>query len=64
MKFRKWLGTIDTNTLAYRLKVTVPCVRTWVRGTSLPKGITMKKLVRLGKGAFDYRDIVLECTRG
>jgi hypothetical protein len=63
MKFRKWLIAFGTPTeLGAKLKVTEATVRGWIKGNALPRGITMQHLVKMGKGAFDYKDIVTECS--
>lgn len=61
MKFRKWIetqgGPIKVGRLVGLNKYTIYA---WLyRGIS-PTAKNMIKLVKLGKGAFDYEDIVLE----
>lgn len=62
MKFKKWLNTYDTKTLAAKLNITSHCVRTWKRQIATPRLVIAGKLLTLGKGAFTLSDIVRDCT--
>lgn len=64
MKFKKWVEDQGGATqIAAKLGLETPVVNHWLWGNSTPRALTMQKLVRLGKGAFDYDDIINETTK-
>lgn len=64
MKFKQWIeGQGGFTPLAARLGVDSMTVRHWVNGKATPKSLLMQKLVRMGKGSFDYDDIINETSK-
>jgi hypothetical protein len=64
MKFKKWVAAQGgARAVARLLGTESPTVYAWLSGQSTPKALTMQQLVKLGKGAFDYDDIISE-TKG
>ena len=64
MKFFKWIESQGgPKEVARLLGTESPTVKAWINGRASPRPQLMIKLVKLGKGAFDYKDIVLETTR-
>lgn len=64
MKFLKWIEAQGGSTsVGALLGVDAATVNHWVWGNCSPRPLTMKKLVKLGKGAFDYEDIIQATTR-
>lgn len=64
MKFKKWIRAQGgSKVLARRLGFESPTINHWINGTSTPKALVMQKLVRMGKGAFNYDDIINETKK-
>lgn len=64
MKFKKWVQAQGgARAVARLLGTESPTVYAWLQGHATPKALTMQQLIRLGKGAFTYDDIINE-TKG
>jgi hypothetical protein len=64
MKFRKWVEAQGgTTKLGAALGVVSQTVEHWLNGTSTPKALMMQRLVKLGRGAFSYDDIINETKK-
>ena len=64
MKFRKWVDRQGGPTqLGAKLGVVANTVDAWLMGKSTPKALLMQKLVRMGRGAFDFDDIINETKK-
>jgi hypothetical protein len=65
MKFKRWVASQGGATqVAALLGLETPTVNHWLWGNSTPRPRVMQKLVKLGKGAFSYDDIINETTKG
>lgn len=65
MKFKKWVNSQGGATaVAARLGLSSMAVTQWLSGKSTPKAVLMQKLVKMGRGAFDFNDIIGETKRG
>lgn len=64
MKFKKWVqaqgGSIAISKM---LGISRPRVNHWLYGNNGPKAVLLQKLVQLGKGAFNYDDVINETTK-
>lgn len=64
MKFRNWIKTQGGPVpVARSLGTESPTVYAWLSGVSTPSAVTMQRLVKMGKGAFDYGDIINETCK-
>lgn len=63
-KFKSWVNAQGGVTqVAAKLSIDAMAVRNWIDGRTSPKALTMQKLVQMGKGAFDYDDIINESKK-
>lgn len=59
MKFINWIDAQGGPTpLAAKLGIDSMTVRHWILGNATPKALVMQRLVKMGKGAFGYDDII------
>lgn len=63
MKFFNWIEATSPREVARLLGTESPTVYAWLRGAATPSALTMQKLVKLGKGSFDYDDIINDTKR-
>jgi hypothetical protein len=64
MKFKKWIKDQGgPRAIARLLETESPTVYAWLSGAATPNALTMQKLVKLGRGAFDYDDIINDTKR-
>lgn len=65
MKFKKWVEDQGGPTqVAAKLGIEAMTVHHWLCGRTTPKAVTMQKLVRMGRGAFDFNDLIDETKKG
>lgn len=63
-RFRNWIKASGGPIMVGRMiGVESPTVKEWLNGRASPKALRMQELVRLGKGAFSYDDIINETKR-
>jgi DNA-binding transcriptional regulator YdaS (Cro superfamily) len=64
MKFKNWVKAQGGATkLAARLGIETPTVNHWLWGNCSPRPKMMQRLVKLGKGAFSYDDLINETQK-
>lgn len=64
MKFKKWIEAQGgPRVVAQKLGVESPTVNHWLKSHCTPKATVMVKLVKLGRGAFTFEDIILETKK-
>ncbi len=64
MRFTNWIKAQGGSTcVAAKLGVEAPTVNHWIWGNATPKALVMQKLVKMGRGAFDYDDIINETKK-
>lgn len=65
MKFKKWVKAQGgPRKVAQKLGIATPVVNHWLWGNATPKVLMLQKLVKIGKGAFDYDDVINETKKG
>jgi hypothetical protein len=65
MKFKKWVEDQGGPTqVAAKLGIESMTVNHWLCGRTSPKVLVMQRLVKIGRGAFDYDDIINETKKG
>jgi hypothetical protein len=60
-KFRNFVLTTKTERVAKDIKKHPRALYHWLNGRASPTARTLEVLVKLGKGAFSYQDII-DCT--
>jgi hypothetical protein len=61
MRFNKWIKKQGgPRAVAQLLGTESPTVRAWMRKSATPRAVVMQQLVKMGKGAFSYEDIISE----
>lgn len=61
MRFLKWIEAQGgPHAVARMIETESPTVKLWMNGKTTPRAIIMVKLVKLGRGAFDFEDIIRE----
>ncbi len=60
-KFREWVLTETTERVAKNLNKHPRAIYYWLTSRASPTAKYLEKLVKLGKGAFSYQDII-DCT--
>ena len=64
MKFRNWVESQGgAKAVGKLLGISRPRVNHWLYRNNAPKLVILQKLVKLGKGAFDYDDVIKETTK-
>lgn len=64
MKFKKWIEAQGgPRVLALKLGVESPTVNHWLKSRATPKALVMLKLMKLGKGAFTFEDMIQETKK-
>lgn len=61
MKFLKWIEKQGgAHAVARMINTESPTVKRWLNGLTTPRAVVMVDLVKLGRGAFSFEDIILD----